>query len=348
MTAEVPAIPPREPGRKLGPSGPSVSPLGLGGWAIGGPFFSGAGCRYPTGQPLGWGEVDDAESIRAIHCSLEGGLEGGVGLFDTADAYGTGRGERVLGAALKGRRGEALIASKFGNTYDEETRELTGTDVSPGYIRRACEASLRRLRTDWIDLYLLHVGDLPLAQADGVAEALERLCDEGLIRCYGWSTDDPARAAAFAGRPRAVAVQHDMNLFQDAPAMLETCRQHGLTSIVRAPLAMGFLSGKFTARSRLSADDIRSRPPDWLPYFETGGQASAAWLARLATVREILTSGGRSPVQGALAWVWARDPHAIPIPGFRTEAQVRENLGALAFGPLRPDEMAEIDRILGR
>ncbi len=332
------------PKRKLGAAGPSVTPLGLGGWAIGGPFFSGAGCRYPTGQPLGWGEVDDAESIRAIHCGLDGGVE----LFDTADAYGTGRGERVLGAALKGRRAEALIATKFGNTYDEETRELTGTDVSPGYIRRACEASLRRLGTDWIDLYLLHVGDLPLDRSEAVAETLEKLCDEGLIRFYGWSTDDPARAAAFAGRPRAVAVQHDMNLFQDAPALLSACREHGFASIVRAPLAMGFLSGKFGPGSRLADDDIRSRPPDWLPYFEPGGQASEAWLARLAALREVLTSGGRSLVQGALAWVWARDPRTLPIPGFRTEAQVRENLGALAFGPLTPGEMAEVDRILGR
>lgn len=330
--------------RRLGKSGPPVSPMGLGGWAIGGPFSSGPGCAYPTGQPLGWGAVDDAESRRAIHRAVDGGIT----LFDTADAYGTGHGERVLGEALAGKRDGVLIATKFGNTYDEPSRTLTGIDLSPGYIRRACEASLRRLRTDWIDLYQLHVGDLPIARAQEVVDTLERLCDDGLIRFHGWSTDDPERAAAFAGRPRAVAVQHDMNLFEDAPALLDVCRRHGLASLNRAPLAMGFLSGKFTAESRLSPNDIRSRPPAWLRYFRDGGGAAPEWLAKLAALDEILTSGGRTRVQGALAWIWARDERTIPIPGFRTEAQVRENVGAIALGPLSPGQMREVDRILGR
>ena len=330
--------------RRLGRTGPLVSPMGLGCWAIGGPFFAGPGCRYPTGQPLGWGAVDDAESIRAIHAALDCGIT----LFDTADAYGTGHSERVLGRALKGRRDGLVIATKFGNTLDVASRQLTGTDVSPGYIRRACEASLRRLDTDRIDLYQLHVGDLPIADADRVAETLERLCDDGLIRGYGWSTDDPARAAAFARHPRAVAVQHDLNVFEDAPAMLVVCRAHDLASINRGPLAMGFLSGKFTAESRLAADDIRSRPPDWLRYFAAGGGAAPDWTATLAALRDVLTSGGRTPVQGALAWIWARDARTIPIPGARTADQVRENAAAMDAGPLSPNQMSEIDAILRR
>ncbi|MEM7222393.1 MAG: aldo/keto reductase [Pseudomonadota bacterium] len=330
--------------RCLGRSGLEVSAMGLGCWAIGGPFSSGPGCRYPTGAPLGWGEVDDGESARAIHCALDHGIT----LFDTADAYGTGHSERVLGQALKGRRAEVLVATKFGNTYDSAKRQLTGSDVTPAYVRRACEASLARLGTDWIDLYQLHVGDLALEEAHEVADCLEALCDDGLIRLYGWSTDDPERAAAFAGRPRAAAVQHDLNLFQDAPALLEICQTHDFASINRQPLAMGFLSGKFTASSSLPASDIRAQPPDWLTYFEQDGRAAPAFLAKLEAIRDVLTSDGRTLVQGALAWIWARGPHTLPIPGFRTEAQVRENAAAMAFGPLTAGQMEEIESLLGR
>lgn len=330
--------------RQLGPSGPAVSPMGLGTWAIGGPFYSGPGCAYPTGAALGWGEVDDTQSIRAIHCALDHGIT----LFDTADAYGTGRAERVLGQALRDKRADVLIASKFGNSYDEATRTLIGQDVSPAYIRRACEASLRRLGSDCIDLYQLHCGDLPLTDAPAVAETLETLRQEGLIRAYGWSTDDPERASASASWSGTVAVQHDLNVFQDAPDMLDLCHKHDLASINRAPLAMGFLSGKITATSRLASDDIRNQPPAWLPYFQAGGGASAAWLAKLDSLREILTSNGRTLVQGALAWIWARDPRTIPIPGARTPEQVAENAGAMAFGPLSRDQMTEIDRLLDR
>lgn len=328
--------------RKLGRNGPEVSALGLGCWAIGGPFFAGAGFRQTAGQALGWGQVDDAESRRAIDCALDCGID----FFDTADAYGTGHSERVLGAALKGRRDRVVIATKFGNTYDEVAKELTGGDASPAYIRRACEASLRRLGTDWIDLYQLHLGDLPPEEAEAVAESLEGLCEAGLIRGYGWSTDDPARAALFAGRPRALAVQHAMNVLSPAPEMLALCRREELAGIVRSPLAMGLLSGKYGAESRLPADDIRAGPPDWLAYFREGGGAAPEMLARLEAIREALTSEGRSLVQGALAWIWASAETAIPIPGFRREDQVRELAEARAFGALRPAQMAEISALL--
>lgn len=331
--------------RRLGPSGPLVSPLGLGTWAIGGPFSAGpAWGYYPPGQALGWGEADDAASERAIHCALEAGIT----LFDTSDAYGAGHAEEVLGRALAGRRPEAVIATKFGHLHDSARRELVGTDVSPGYVRRACEASLRRLGTDWIDLYQLHVGDLTVEQAIEIAGTLDRLCDAGLIRSYGWSTDDPVRAAKFGAATRAAAIQHDLNLLEDAPEMLAVCRAQGLASINRSPLASGFLTGKFTAGTRLATDDLRHSPPEWLRYFKPGGGASPEWLSVLDSLREILTSDGRSLAQGALAWIWARDPGAIPIPGGRSEAQVRENAGALAFGALAPRDLEEIDRLLGR
>jgi aryl-alcohol dehydrogenase-like predicted oxidoreductase len=331
-------------GRALGNGGPDVGLMGLGCWTIGGPFWSGAGCPYPTGQPLGWGPVDDRESRRAIHCALDCGIT----FFDTADAYGAGHSERILGEALEGRRGEVILATKFGNTYDEDTRQLTGIDTSPSYIRGACERSLKRLRTDWIDLYQLHVSDLPATQAPEVTDCLDGLCAEGLIRFYAWSTDDPERARLIADRRNVAAVQHDLNVFQDAPAMLGLCESHGLASIDRSPLAMGFLSGKFSADSRLTTDDIRSRPPNWLPYFHAGGAAAKDWVDRLRSVTEILTSDGRTPAQGALAWIWARSACTIPIPGFRTERQVRENAAARTFPPLTDEQMREVERLLER
>ena len=123
--------------RYLGRSGIAVSAMGLGCWAIGGPIWR-------DGEPRGWGDVDDAESIRAIHRALELGIT----FFDTADVYGAGHSERILGRALAARRAQVVIATKFGNTFDEATRTGTGSDASPAYIRRACDASLRRLQTD--------------------------------------------------------------------------------------------------------------------------------------------------------------------------------------------------------
>jgi aryl-alcohol dehydrogenase-like predicted oxidoreductase len=328
--------------RRLGRSGLISGPLGFGTWAIGGPFFSGVGCRYPTGAPLGYGETDDRVSIQ----TLRRAAELGVTLFDTADAYGTGHGERIVGEALKGVRDHVLISTKFGNTYDERRRELTGIDASPNYIRKACHASLRRLQTDWVDLYHLHIGDLPLEQAAVVADTLDELCREGLIRHYGWSTDNPICAAAFADRRAATAVQFDMNVFEDAPAIVAICEAHDFAGIARLPLAMGFLTGKYSPASRLPADDIRSKPPAWLRYFQEGGAASQEWYAVLDRVREILTSNGRTLAQGALAWIWARSACTIPIPGVRTVAQVEENVGAIEYGPLTPDQMTEISVLL--
>jgi aryl-alcohol dehydrogenase-like predicted oxidoreductase len=320
--------------RTLGRSGIEVSDIGFGCWAIGGPFTDG-------GKPDGWGEVDDGESVAAIRRALERG----VTFFDTADCYGAGHSEQVLGKALAGRRDEAVIATKFGYTFDAGQRAITGQDASPGYIRQACRASLRRLGTERIDLYQLHVGDLPAGQAEEAAATLEELADEGLIRAYGWSTDDPARAALFAGGPRCAAVQHEINVLADTPAMLAACAAHDLASVARGPLAMGLLTGKYGAATTLPADDVRAVQP-WVAYFDDGRPAPA-WLARLDAVRDVLADGGRTLAQGALGWLLARSPRVVPIPGVRTVAQAEQNAAALRTGPLRPAEMAEIDRLLG-
>ncbi|MGW0914042.1 aldo/keto reductase [Streptomyces sp. NPDC002784] len=323
--------------RTLGRSGIDVSALGFGCWAIGGEWTD------PHGLPLGWGRVDDEESVRAVRRALDLG----VTFFDTADTYGTGHSERVLGRALGKRRADAVVATKWGNVFDEEARTLTGADDSAAYARRALTASLRRLDTDYVDLYQLHLSEADPERAAELREVCEEFVREGLVRAYAWSTDDPARAAVFAKGAHCTAVQHRLNVLQDAPEMLALCAESNLASINRSPLAMGLLTGRRAAGQALDAGDIRSAPPAWLPGFSAEG-ADPGWLKRVDALREILTSGGRTLAQGALAWIWARSPHTVPIPGFRTVAQAEENAGALAQGPLTGEQLAEVDGILGR
>jgi aryl-alcohol dehydrogenase-like predicted oxidoreductase len=322
--------------RTLGRSGIEVSALGFGCWAIGGEW------QDAEGQPLGWGKVDDDESVRAIRRALDLG----VTFFDTADVYGTGHSERILGQALSKRRDDVVIATKWGNVFDEHTRTRTGSDDSPAHARRALTASLRRLGTDRIDLYQLHLSDADLSRASELRDVCEEFVTQGLIRGYAWSTDDPARAALFAEGAHCTAVQHALNVFQDAPELLALCEESDLASINRSPLAMGLLTGK--RHGPPQTGDIRSRPPAWLQGFGDGSGADPRWLARVEALRDVLTSDGRTPAQGALAWLWARSPRTVPIPGFRSVAQAEENAGAMAKGPLTAGQSAEVDRILGR
>jgi aryl-alcohol dehydrogenase-like predicted oxidoreductase len=320
--------------RVLGHSEIAVSALGMGCWAIGGPFLM-------DGKPDGWGAVDDAESLRAIQRAIDLG----VTFFDTADVYGTGHSEQVLGKAIKGHRNQLIIATKFGYSYDAEGRAITGTNIAPEYIRWACEASLRRLGTDYIDLYQLHVGDAPLEQTTAVWATLDQLKQEGLIRAYGWSTWEPDRARAFATQSSGTAIQHGLNVLDDTPEILELCAQHSLASINNSPLAMGLLSGKFDAASRLPADDVRGAGHAWVTDF-IDGRPRQEVLDQLAAVREILTSDGRTLAQGALAWIWARSAQTIPIPGFKTVAQIEENARAMQFGPLSSEQLRAIEKVL--
>ena len=324
--------------RLLGRSGLKVSEIGFGGWAIGGPFTDAAN----GGIPVGWGDVDDAESAAAVHRAFELGIT----FFDTADVYGTGHSETVLGRVLADHRDEVVIATKFGITFDAGRQTLTGQDVSAAYVRRACEESLRRLGTDRIDLYQLHPGDLPIAQAQEVAGTLEDLVAGGLIRSYGWSTDDPERAAALAGGAHFAAVQHEFNVLSDTSAVLGVCDTYDVASINRAPLAMGLLTGKYHAGSRVGPDDVRGvGGPAWVQYF-ADGRPVPEMVARLDAVRELLASGGRTLAQGALGWLLARSPRTVPIPGIRTVAQAEQNAAALQLGPLPAAAMAEIAQLL--
>ena len=323
--------------RTLGGSGIEVSALGMGCWAIGGPFWSGE-------TPLGWGEVDDEESNRAIHVALDRG----VNFFDTANVYGAGHSERVLSRAIADRRSQVVIATKFNAVFDETTRQVTGADASPEGIRNACEESLRRLNTDYIDLYQFHANDYPAEKAAPVRDTLEKLVQEGKIRAYGWSTDFVDRAEVFVQGPNCTSIQLQLNVLDDNPAMIAFCEKHNLAAINRGPLAMGLLTGKYTPATKLSADDVRGiKSPEWMKYFREG-KPNQEWMSLRDAILEILTSGGRTVAQGALAWLWARTPQTIPIPGFRTVKQVEENAGAMEFGPLTPEQMSQIDVALKR
>ncbi len=323
--------------RTLGRSGIEVSALGLGCWAIGGVSPTG-------GNANGWYGVNDDESVRAIHR----GMDLGINFLDTANVYGNGHSERVIARAIKGRRDQVVLATKFAWTFDEETLEGTGADTTPAGIRKSCDDSLRRLNTDYIDLFQFHHNSFPAEEAGEVRDTLDALVAEGKIRTYGWSTDFPDRARFFAESPHCSVIQVEMNVVDDAPDIIAVCEEFNLAAINRGPLAMGLLTGKYTADSTLPDEDVRGpHAPDWMKYFQDG-KPSAEWMSRVESVGEILRSGGRTLAQGALAWLWARSANTLPIPGFKTVAQVEDNAGAMQHGPLSADQMAEINTLLGR
>jgi aryl-alcohol dehydrogenase-like predicted oxidoreductase len=316
--------------RRLGRSNLDVSPLGLGCWAIGGPT------QY-QGNHFGWGEIDEAEAVRAIRIALDAGIT----LFDTADIYGTGHSERILGQALGGRRDEVIVATKFGLTFQEYTGTMTGRDASPRYIQQACEASLRRLNTDYIDLYQFHLGDYDPTGVAPVYETLDRLAAEGKIRYYAWASDTLEGCRIFAERERCPAVQFGMTMFEDDQDMVALCEEYDLAAIVNGPLGKGMLTGKLNESTRFSDTDLRHQRGWDLRHGPLATQRNM-----LEQLRGILTSDGRTLAQAALGALWARSDRVIPIPGFKTVAQVRENAGALEYGPLDQGQMQAIAELV--
>lgn len=323
--------------RRLGRLGVEVSAMGMGCWAIGGQF-------YFEGRPDGYGQVDDEESIRA----LQRALDLGINFFDTSDAYGVGHSENLIGRALAGRRDQAVIATKFGNFGSQDTKTLHGVNLSPDYIERACDASLKRLNTDYIDLYLLHVWEVSISELNSVGDTLDRLVAKGKIRSYGWSTDLLGGAEIFSQRENCVAIEQQLNVFEGSLDLVKLCEERNLASLNRSPLAMGMLSGKFNSDSVLPKDDVRGAGFPWYESIFKDGKPTQEALRKLDSIREILTSNGRTPAQGALAWIWAKSNVTIPIPGFKNVKQVEENAKAMEFGPLTETQVSEIEKILGR
>lgn len=323
--------------RLLGKSGIKVSALGLGCWAIGGTLTN------VEGKQASYGIVNDEESIKAIHRAIDLG----VNFFDTADVYGAGHSEEILGKAIKGYRDDIVIVTKFGNTFDRKSRRITGTNTKPDYIRKACELSLKRINIDYIDLYLLHIWHVPKDDLISVKDTLDDLQSDGLIKSYGWSTDLSDLGEFFVKNSNCVAIEHELNVLHDMREIIDLCENNNLASVNRTVLAMGLLTGKYTANSKLPDNDVRGKnAPEWVKYFKNG-KPDPEWVKKLDSIKEILMSDGRTMVQGALAWVWARSDKTIPIPGFKTIKQVEENIQAMEFGPLNEDQMNEIDDILG-
>jgi aryl-alcohol dehydrogenase-like predicted oxidoreductase len=307
--------------RRLGRSGVKVSPLGLGTARMAG---------------LGWRDdlapQDSSQAKRDAVRQIQAAVDLGVTFFDTADNYGQGLSERILGEALRGRRDGIVVATKFGEDPMPDQEDPWSLDA--GSVERACEASLRRLGVECIDLYLLHRRDYPLERAPALMEVLEDLVRAGKIRYYGWSTDDVERARLFARGEHCIAIEHRLNVFNDNAAMLDLCREQDLASLNRVPLLMGVLTGRWSPETKLEEGDPRAQ------WFEQEG-----FLKLLACAQQIepyLTSDGRSYVQGALGWIWARSPLTIPLPGFRNMEQMQALVQARQFGPLPLDVMQAI------
>lgn len=318
--------------KMLGNSKISISAVGLGAWAMGGEWQF-------DGHPAGWGPADDAESLRAIHAALEAGMN----LIDTAANYGTGHSEQIVGRAVRDRRDKVVIATKFGFQVDEPGKRVELYKDPQSILDNLafeCERSLRNLETDRIDLYQLHMWEFPGERVPELLAKLEELVSAGKIRTYGWSTDDVALSELFAAGKHAVAIQHSANVLQPAEKMFAFTAKAGLTSLIRSPLLMGFLSDKYDKDTRFVESDVRQRG---FPREDI-----ARIVDNRVKIREILTSGGRTVPQGALAWLWAQGGQVVPIPGIRTVAQAQENAAAMEFGPLTPAQLAEIESLLGR
>lgn len=324
--------------RTLGKSNLEVSALGMGCWAIGGPWT-----WAQPGQdsfPVGWGDTDDEESIRGLHTALDMGIN----FFDTAANYGAGHSEVLLGRAFKGKRDRVVIATKFGHIVNEKEKTVYS---APGQIiqnvRTDVENSLRRLQTDYIDIYQLHEGRYDPNLALELQVILEELVSAGKIRWYGWSTDVVDSARQFASAETAehcTSIQFRLNALFDNAAMRGVCADYNLAGINKDPLNKGFLTGKFSSSTTFPANDNRS---DW-DFSQPELQKR---LKLVDDIRDILTSNGRTMAQGALAYIWALDERMVPIPGYKSVKQVKDNAGALEFGPLTKVQVEEIQGIVG-
>lgn len=328
--------------RRLGRSNLEVSAMGLGCWAIGGPWdwLEADGSK----EAEGWGQVDDAESIRAIHYALDAGIN----FFDTAANYGCGHSERVIGQAVVGRRDKVILATKFGYAVDEEKRIVSEADDIVPRIRQECEDSLRRLKVDYIDLYQFHKGDYDPGKAVEVCDVLERLVEEGKIRWHGWSTDNPLGVQVFAQGAHCTAIQHFLVMEMvnyDVPRMLAVCEKYDQASINRSPLSGGMMTGNLNRDSTFPKDDLRHNQEK---YLRTDG--AVLRFQRIEAVQKFFAEAGdtRTQAQIALAWIWTRSERTIPIPGFKTFAQVKENIQAMEFGLLSNEQMNKIDEIYNR
>ena len=305
--------------RTLGPKGPAVSALGL-------------GCM---GMSEFYGAHSDAESL----ATLERALELGVNFFDTADAYGPYTNEELLGRAFAGRRERLFIATKFGFVRDPDDRAARAIDARPARVRAACEASLRRLGFEYVDLYYLHRVDreVPIEETVG---AMAELVRAGKVRYLGLSEVAPQTLERAQRVHPITALQSEYSLWTRDPedGVLETCRQLGVGFVPYCPLGRGFLTGRIRSTEDFAPDDYRRESP----RFQ--GENFARNLALVEKVQSLARAKGCTAAQLALAWVLAQGEDIVPIPGTRRVKNLEENLGALEVR-MSPDELAAIEAV---
>jgi aryl-alcohol dehydrogenase-like predicted oxidoreductase len=307
--------------RTLGTGGLSVSAIGLG--------CMGMSEFYDPRQ------MDDAESIRVIHRYLDAGGN----FLDTADMYGIGRNETLVGRAIAGRRDEVVLATKFGNVRGPNG-EFLGVRGDPPYVKDCCDASLKRLGVDTIDLYYQHRVDpaTPIVETVG---AMAELVKAGKVRHLGLSEAAPATIRRAAKVHPIAALQTEYSLWSREPEdeILATVRALGIGFVAYSPLGRGFLTGAFKTIDDLPADDHRRIAP----RFQ--GENFGKNLELVARIEELAAAKGCTPSQLALAWVLAQGPEIVPIPGTKRPKYLDENLGALDIR-LTPAELSQIDAVL--
>jgi aryl-alcohol dehydrogenase-like predicted oxidoreductase len=297
--------------RKLGHSSLNVSALGL-------------GCM---GMSEFYGPHQEEESMATIHRALDLGIN----FLDTADVYGCGTNEELVGRALRGRREQAVLATKFGNVRDAEGR-FAGINGRPEYVRQACEASLRRLQVGTIDLYYQHRVDRTVPIEDTVG-AMSRLVEEGKVRSLGLSEAAPATIRRAHRTHPISALQTEYSLWTRDPEeqILPVCEELGITFVAYSPLGRGFLTGRFKRFEDLAPDDWRRSSP----RFQ--GENFERNLELVRRVEQIAAMKGAKPSQLALAWVLSQGGGIVPIPGTTNRAHLEENLAALDVPLTLPD-----------
>jgi aryl-alcohol dehydrogenase-like predicted oxidoreductase len=284
-----------------------------------------------------YGATDEGESAATIQRALDLG----VTLIDTADIYGPFTNERLVGRALRGRREEAVLATKFGNVRNERGERL-GIDGSPDYVRRACEASLERLGVDHIDLYYQHRVD-PSTPIEDTVGAMAGLVEQGKVRFLGLSEASPATIRrAHAVHPIS-ALQSEYSLWTRDPedAVLETVRELGIGFVAYSPLGRGFLTGQFADTEKLAADDFRRNNP----RFQ--GENAHHNAALVETVVAVAAEKAVTPAQVALAWVLSRGDDVVPIPGTKRRTYLEQNVVGAGI-ELSRDELERLEQAFPR